>query len=163
MRKNRVRSSHGSQLAEFPAAIILLLLGVAFPIIIMASIFYKVYMFECIVKNGAQLGSEMPDLATATTAASNYCTTHKPAGVSCATPVVSFVQRTVTYTSSGAPKTYPAYFLQVTDTGSVSPLVQMHDLFGLQVPGLTGPITLQATQAVYFENQTAAAAASGGS
>lgn len=146
-------------MAEFPAAIILLLLGVAFPIIIMASIFYKVYMFECIVKNGAQIGSEMPDLTSATTAASNYCTSHKPAGVSCATPVVSLVQRTVTYNQNGTPKTYPAYFIQVTGTGSVPPLVQMHDFFGLQVPGLTGPITLQATQAVYFENQTAAAAA----
>ncbi len=150
-------------MAELPAALILLLLGIAFPLIIMASIFYKVYMFECIIKNGAQIGSTMTDFATATSAASNYLTQQNRAGVTLNAPTVSLIQRTVTYTSNSTTKTYPAYFLQVSATGSVPPLVQMHDFFGMSVPGLTGPIQLSATQAVYFENQTAAAAAYGGS
>jgi|688.fasta_scaffold501930_2 hypothetical protein len=157
------RNSKGSQLAEFPAAIILLILGFLLPMIIMASIFYKVYMFNCVIKNGAQIGSTMQDFTTATNAAKAYLASQKPAGVSFNVPTVSLVQRTVNYTSSSGAQTYPAYFIQVTGSGSVPPLVQMHDFFGLSVPGLTGPITLQSTQAVYFENQTAAASAYGGS
>jgi len=157
------RNSKGSQLAELPAALILLILGIAFPLIIMASMFYKVYMFECIVKNSAQIGAEQQDFATAQSVASTYCTTHTPAGVTVGTPTCSLITRTVTYTSAGTPKTYPAYFLQVTGTGSMMPLVRMGSFFGMSIPGLTGPFTLQATQAVYFENQTAAASAAAGS
>ncbi len=155
------RNSKGSQLAELPAALILLMIGFAFPLIIMASIFYKVYMFECIIKNAAQLGATQQDFATATSTASTYCTSNTPAGIVVNAPTCSLIQRAITYTS-GSPatsKTYQAYFLQVQSSGQMSPLVQLGTFFGMQIPGLTGPITLQATQAVYFENQTAAAAA----
>lgn len=97
------------------------------------------------------------DLAAATTAAANYCTTNR-AGVSVNTPTVNLVERTVNYTTSAGNKTYKAYFLQVTASGTVPPLVQMGNYFGMLIPGLTGPMTLSATQAVYFENQQAAAA-----
>lgn len=148
-------------MAELPAALILLMLGFAFPLIIMASIFYKVYMFECVVKNAAQLGATQQDFNAAQTTASTYCTSSIHAGVVVAAPTCSLVTRNITYTS-GSPataKTYPAYFLQVQSTGSMDPLVRLPHFFGMAIPGLTGPITLQATQAVYFENQTAAAAA----
>lgn len=153
------RNSKGSQLAELPAALILLLLGIAFPLIIMASVFYKVYLFQCIIKNGAQVGATQVDLTTATSSASTYCTTHKPAGVDVNVPTVSLVQRDVNYNNNSGAQTYRAYFLQVTASGTVAPLVQMGSLFGIQVPGLTGPMNLTATQAVYFENQQAAASA----
>jgi Flp pilus assembly protein TadG len=158
------RNSKGSQLAELPAAIILLLLGIAFPLIIMASMFYKVYMFQAIIKDGAQIGSQQQDFTTASSVASTYLTTHRPAGVTVAAPTVTLIQRNITYNtgSPATPHTYAAYFLQVTSTGSLSPLVQMGSFFGMQIPGLTGPFTLQATQAVYFENQTAAAAHAAG-
>ncbi|HEY9730557.1 MAG TPA: hypothetical protein V6C89_01510 [Drouetiella sp.] len=159
----KTRNSKGSQLAEFPAAIILLILGVALPMIIMASVFYKVYMFNCVIKNGAQIGSTMQDFTSATNAAKAYLASQSPAGVSFNVPTVSLIQRTVSYTSSGNTQTYPAYFIQVTGTGSVPPLVRMHDFFGMSVPGLTGPMSLSSTQAVYFENQTAAASAYAGS
>ncbi|MBI2809677.1 MAG: hypothetical protein HYX67_02440, partial [Candidatus Melainabacteria bacterium] len=148
------RNSKGSQLAELPAALILLMLGIAFPLIIMASIFYKVYMFECVVKNAAQLGATQQDFTTAQTTASNYCTSSTHAGIVVAAPTCTLITRTITYTS-GSPataKNYPAYFLQVQSTGQMEPLVRLHDFFGMSIPGLTGPITLSATQAVYFEN-----------
>jgi hypothetical protein len=156
------RNSKGNQIAELPAALILLILGFAFPLLIMASIFYKVYMFDCIIKNGCQLGAEQTDLASATTVAQNYVTGNTPAGITCALPTVSLVQRPVTYNSGTPPvsKTYQAYFLQVQGTGQMDPLVRLASFFGTSVPGLTGPIQLQSTQAVYFENQQAVTAGS---
>lgn len=127
--------------------------------LIMASIFYKVYMFECVIKNGAQVGSQQQDFTSAQAAASTYLTTHNPGGITVYAPTTTLVTRPITY-SSGSPatsKTYTAYFLQVQATGSMDPLVRLPNFFGMMIPGLTGPITLQATQAVYFENQTAAA------
>lgn len=154
--KIRIRNRQGSQLAELPAAIMLLLTGIAIPLMIMASVFYKVYMFECVVKNSAIRGATQTDLAAATTTATNYCTTTR-AGVTVNPPTCSIVERTVNYTTSAGNKTYKAYFLQVSATGSVPPLVQMGSYFGMLIPGLTGPMTISSTQAVYFENQQAVA------
>jgi len=158
------RKSKGSQIAELPAALILLMLGIAFPLIIMASMFYKVYMFQAIIKDGAQIGSQQQDFATAQSVATTYLTTHSPAGITVAAPTVTLIQRNITYNSGSpaTPHTYGAYFLQVQSTGSMDPLVRLGSFFGMQIPGLTGPFTLQATQAVYFENQTAAASAAAG-
>jgi hypothetical protein len=154
------RNSKGGAIAEFPAAIILLMLGFVVPLIIMASMFYKVYIFSCIVKNGTQLGATQPDMTTATSAASSYLTSNTPGGISISTPVITMIKKPVTYTSAAGPQTYQSYFLQVQATGTMAPLLKMGSFFGtVGIPGLTGNISLSDTQAVYFENQTAAAAA----
>src|ERR1700733_6223870 len=137
------RNSKGGAIAEFPAAIILLMLGFVVPLMIMASMFYKVYIFSCIIKNGTQLGATQPDLPTATSVATNYFTSNSPGGIVIGTPVISMITKPVTYTSASGPKTYQSYFLQVTATGTMAPLLKMGSFFGtVGIPGLTGNISL---------------------
>ncbi len=145
-------------MAELPAALLLLLIGIAFPCIIFSSIFYRVYMFNCMVKNSCQVGASQVDVPTGIQSVKDFLVAKSLSGVVVnPAPTVTVLKRAITYTPSSGPKvTYTAYFLQVVATGTVDPIVHFTSFFGLSIPGLTGPVPLSCTQATYFENQQSA-------
>ncbi len=134
----------------------LLLIGFAFPLIIYGTFFYRIYMFNCLVKNSCQHGAAQIDLATATTAVNTYLTQHTLVGIVVAAPTVTVVTRTTSYTQVGnGTQTYDNYYLQVSANSQVAPLVPMPSFFGTVIPGLSGPLPLNMTTQSYFENQQA--------
>lgn len=159
MHLSKRQNDKGSGIAELPGAIMLLLIGFAVPLIIYGTYFYRIYMFNCLVKNACQRGAAQLDLAKATTEVNNYLTNHGFVGITVSVPAtVTVVTRTTTYNQVGVGnQNYDNYYLQVSANSQVAPLIPLPSFFGMSIPGMSGPLPLNMTTQSYFENQQALA------
>ncbi|HEY9677002.1 MAG TPA: hypothetical protein V6C76_03295 [Drouetiella sp.] len=139
----------------------ILLLGFMFPLICYGTFFYRVYMFNMQVKTACQVGAAQPDLASAKTAIANYIAKTKLVGINLSIPAgnITTVTRATKFNVPTGPsagnQTYDVYYLQVSGDGQIDPLLPIPNFFGKSIPGMAGPLPVNMTTQVYFENQQA--------
>ncbi len=164
----RKRSTHkkgrtGYSLAELPAGMIFLFVGVAIPLICLASVTYRASLLYFACRNSCIKAAKAP---TWTEAVSRAATTFNQS-VSAFTEISGTHQiRILIKPVSGAtPSTVSGplarnsistsnnlYFIRETVNGTVSPLFGMGSYLGLQIPGLTSAFRLRLRYDALVEN-----------
>lgn len=147
----------GYSLAELPAGMIFLFVGLVIPMIVLCSITYRASIFYFAVRDSCIRAAKAPTFSEARTRA-NASFTRAVAAFS----EISGTQqiRIVVKPLNGDPATIVdgpiprarlnandnLYLIRETATGTVAPLVAMNGgFFGMSIPGLTGtyPLTLR--------------------
>lgn len=151
-------------MAEMPAGMILLFIGLGIPLIIMASVAYRAVLLhfgtrDCAIK-GARQNTFTKAQTTATTTFSRDINAFT--GISGTENLVVVVKPLAGGPSTAQAGPLPAnsvdkskflYFLRATATGQVEPLTWCKNgWMGMNVPGLTGPFPLTITSEAYVEN-----------
>ena len=158
------RSRRGSLLAEMPAGLYFLFIGIAFPMLIMCTIFLRVFLLYQTTVDSCKQASRSSTFTKAQTTATAVFNQGKNAwgGIS-GTPTLSIMIRNLTTNSTSVSTTKLAsgsvdisknlYLARVVVAGQVEPLVKFPGSWqGLSIPGLTAAIPLTMTHVQYFEN-----------
>jgi hypothetical protein len=155
------RKSRGYSFVETAFGLWLLFVGIAFPLIIMASITYRYVMFYFDCRNSCLKAAKAPSFTQAQATALSIFSQDQQAwnGVS-GTETINILIKPL---AGGAPtiSTTPlasvdtnnnVYFIQAVCDGQISPLVQFGSWMGLNIPGLTGPYPVTVVVEFYAEN-----------
>ncbi len=158
------RRTKGSFLAEMPAGLYLLFIGIGLPLIILASMFTRsFFLYQATIDScmkAARAGSFTKAQTTVNTVFSNDAASWS--GIS-GTPTFSILVKPI---GAGATqvKTAPlpagsvqvsqnVYLARVVVAGQVEPLVHIAGGWqGMSIPGLTQPYPLTVAYVSYFEN-----------
>lgn len=169
--KRHQRSLAGSTLIDFAPALWILLMGLMFPLINLATVTIRANVFTTIAQDAARdagkaktffaplSGSQPSAVGAATTAASNVAARFSGITISsvntyiCTTAVsTGIVSKQSTALTSPANTTSNLYQIEVRVVGQAYPLMSFsQSMFG-QIPGLTGPVNITSVARVYAEN-----------
>jgi hypothetical protein len=157
------RNTKGSLLAEYPAVLWMLFIGIAIPMILIASCGYRALLFYFAVRDSCYKAAKAPSFSQAQTSATTTFNTEVAAWNGISGTESIFI---VTKPLNGNPPTIsntklPAntvntnlniYFIREIGNGSIQPLVSGGTYMGMTIPGLTGPFPLQIKYDTYVEN-----------
>ncbi|HEY9786733.1 MAG TPA: hypothetical protein V6D17_15125 [Candidatus Obscuribacterales bacterium] len=152
--RKKANRRRGYQLAEVPAGLILLILGIFIPLLIISSITYRVSLLWFATRDSCLKAAKAPTFTEANNRAQTNFNRNIAGfpGIS-GTATIQIMIKPL----SGGPPTFsstalPAssidtnnniYFIRETANGTLNPLVQMSSYFGKSIPGLTGPFNVQ--------------------
>ncbi|MBS1993296.1 MAG: hypothetical protein JSS83_22425 [Cyanobacteria bacterium SZAS LIN-3] len=152
-------------MAELPMVLLILFVFLLVPLLIFVSLGYRSSILYFAADAANKKAAKAPTYTDATTRAASALTTNLTSftGISAATPVISVLEKPlsggapVIYTSKLAPGSVDTskniYFIMSRVEADLSPLVQYNGgLFGMSVPGLTGPYHLTINTESYSEN-----------
>jgi hypothetical protein len=158
------RSTNGSLLAEMPAGLYLLFIGIALPCLVLASMFTRTFLLYQATIDSCKRSARSASFTEAKTKSQTVFTDNAAAwsGVS-GTPSFSILVKPV---NGSATQTYTAplpansikisenvYLARVVVQGQIDPLFPIgNDWQGMQIPGLTKAYPLQLNYVSYFEN-----------
>lgn len=158
------RSQKGSLLAEMPAGLYLLFIGIALPMLVMASMFTRSFLLYQATIDSCRKAARSPSFSEARTNATSEFNTNAAAwnGIS-GTPTFSVMVKplsgavTQVHTNplpNGSVQiSQNVYLARVVVEGQVEPLVRIgHHWQGMSIPGLTKPYPLTVAYVSYFEN-----------
>lgn len=162
--QKRKRSQCGNLLAEMPAGLYLLFIGIGLPMLVMASMFTRSFLLYQATIDSCKKAARAATFTEAKTKALAAFNQNASAwsGVS-GTPTFSVIVKPLT---SGTPqiKTAPlpngsiqisqnVYLARVVVQGQVEPLIRIGNTWqGMSIPGLTKPYPLEVAYVSYFEN-----------
>ena len=158
------KRQQGYSIAELPAGLILLFIGIFIPLMILASISYRVSLLYFATRDSCIRAAKAPTFTAAqlkaqTTLARDIAAFSELAG--------SETIQIMTKPLSGGSATFSSvrlppnsvdtnnniYFIKETVNGTVAPLVTMKpSYFGSSIPGLTASFNVQMTFEAYVEN-----------
>lgn len=158
------RSTNGSLLAEMPAGLYLLFVGIALPMLVLASMFTRTFLLYQATIDSCKRAARASSYTDANTKATDVFNQNAAAwnGVS-GTPTFSVLVKPL----NGNPtqvKTAPlpagsvkisenVYLARVVVNGQVEPLVPVgYTWQGMSIPGLTAAYPLTLNYVSYFEN-----------
>jgi hypothetical protein len=162
MRKSK-RNCFGDTIAELPAVMFLLFIGLLIPMMCYASSVYRMVFFYFAVRDSCNRAAKASTFTAAGTTANTVFTTDvagwndisgtqsikiliKPIPSGPATFATSpLAQGTVNVTNN-------MYFIRETAVGSIHPLFGPGSWLGISIPGFTGPLPLNIVVDAYVEN-----------
>jgi len=162
MRERRVRNYRGGIIAEMPAALWLVFVGLLVPFIAMVTFGYRAALAYFAVRDATLQAAKQGTYTKAAATAGTAYTKDLFGGVS----NVSIVTYAVQHPLDGSAETAQAspllavdssknlYFVRVTAVSSLAPIWNNGAgwVWGLTVPGLNAPNVRSNTYQVYFEN-----------
>lgn len=161
--KHTCHRGRGYSLAEMPAGLILLFIGLFIPFVIMISITYRVSILWFATRDSCIKAAKAATFTDAQSRAlSNFARNIAGFPYISGTPTVEIMSKPV----AGGPPVFSStklavgsvntsdnlYFIRETVNGTISPLVTMGSYFGTQIPGLTGPLNVTTRCEGYVEN-----------
>ena len=162
MRKLK-RNSFGNTIAELPAVMFLLFIGLAIPMMCYASSLYRTVFFYFAVRDACNRAAKASTFTLAQTTASTIFASdvlawHHVSGTQSIKIMIKPIPSGApTFSSTAlAPGTVNTnsnmYFIRETAAGSISPLFGPGQWLGLNIPGFTGPMPLNIIVDAYVEN-----------
>jgi hypothetical protein len=162
MRKLK-RNGLGTTIAELPAVLILLFIGLTIPMLCYASCLYRTIFFYFAVRDSCNRAAKQSTFTLAQGTASSLFATDKAGWNDISgTESIKILIKPIpsgspTFSSSPlAPGTVNTnsnmYFIRETAVGSISPLIGTASWFGMSIPGLNGPMPLTIVVDAYVEN-----------
>jgi hypothetical protein len=163
--KRTNRRKNGSVIAEFPATLYLIFVGLLVPMMGLGMIGYRISMIYFAVRDACYQAAKSPTFSLAQTNAATAWTKDKAAWTGIdptSTEIIYIITQplptgTEKKTASKLPVSPPpdpaanAYFIRLIAQTSVEPFFY-GKWEGLKVPGLTAPVPLQMTYQCYVEN-----------
>jgi hypothetical protein len=163
-RSAKSRSNNGNLLAEMPAGLYLLFIGIGLPMLVMASMFTRSFLLYQATIDSCKKASRAASFTEAKAKATAVFNENAAAwsGVS-GTPDFAVLVKPLGAGASQV-KTSPlphdsikvsenVYLARVVVQGQVEPLVRIGDTWqGMSIPGLTSPYPLEVNYVSYFEN-----------
>jgi hypothetical protein len=162
MRKLK-RNGFGNTIAELPAVMFLLFIGLAIPMMCYASSVYRMLFFYFAVRDSCNRAAKASTFTLAKSTAATIFTTdttawHDVSGTQSIKIVIKPIPTgTATFSTTalaaGTVNTGSnMYFIRETAIGSVNPLFGPGQWLGLSIPGFTGPLPLNIVVDAYVEN-----------
>jgi hypothetical protein len=164
LRSRKQRSTNGSLLAEMPAGLYLLFVGIALPMLVLATMFTRTFLLYQATIDSCKRSARAASFTEASIKASSVFATSSAAwsGLS-GTPTFSVLVKPL---NGGATqvKTSPlpagsikisenVYLARVVVQGQVEPLFPVGNSWqGMSIPGLTSAYPLDLNYVSYFEN-----------
>lgn len=160
---NRNKGSRGYSLAELPAGMLFLFVGIAIPLLILCSITYRASLLYFACRDSCIRAAKAPTWTEAVSRAATSFNRNVSAFTEISgTHQIRIVIKPVNGTSpslvtgpisqASLNKTDNLYFIRETVTGTVSPLIAMGGYFGMNIPGLTAPFSLTVKADALVEN-----------
>jgi hypothetical protein len=157
------RNSKGSLLAEYPAVLWMLFIGIAIPMILIASCAYRGLLFYFAVRDSCYKAAKAPSFSQAQASATTTFNIEVAGWHGISGTETIFI---MTKPLNGNPPTIsstklPAntvntnlniYFIREIGNGSIQPLLSTGAFMGLNIPGLSGPFPIQIKYDTYVEN-----------
>ncbi len=163
--KKFFRRQRGYSVAELPAVLWIILVGLLFPLIIMTSMGYRATILYFGSDSAVRKASKAPTFTDAQSRANATLTANLASfsGISSITPTLFVLVKPL---SGGSPVTFPGklaagsvdtskniYFLLMRVDADIDPLVRFDTKWmGMVIPGLTGPYSLRLKVESYVEN-----------
>jgi len=158
------RATNGNLLAEMPAGLYLLFIGIGLPMLVMASMFTRSFLLYQATIDSCKKAARAASFTEAKTKATDVFNQNAAAwsGVS-GTPTFSVLVKPIGPGSTEV-KTAPlpngsiqvsqkVYLARVVVAGQVEPLIRIGNTWqGMSIPGLTQPYPLEVNYVSYFEN-----------
>ena len=157
------KGQQGYSLAELPAGMIFLFVGVAIPLIILASVTYRATLLYFAVRDSCIRAAKAPTWSEGVLRGTNaFNKTVSTFTEISGTPQIRILIKPI----NGSPSSTVSgplarssidpsnnlYFITESVNGTVSPLIAMGSYFGLQIPGLTAPFGLRLRFEALVEN-----------
>lgn len=163
MNKSSRRTSSGALLAEYPAALWLFLIGIAFPMMGIASFGYRSVLFYLAVRDSGLKAAKATSYTQASaTAQTTFSTDMSHFSGITGTLTTRIMEKPLNGNSPNyysAPMVNPIpnttanlYFIDAIGKGTVQPLFPTGPILGMNVPGLSGPYPMQVKYDAYDEN-----------
>lgn len=158
------RKGHqGYSLAELPAGMIFLFVGVAIPLIILASVTYRATLLYFACRDSCIRAAKAPTWSEGVTRGTNaFNKTVSSFTEISGTPQIRILIKPINGSASSTvlgplarnsiDTTNNLYFITESVNGTVSPLIAMGSYFGLEIPGLTAPFGLRLRFEALVEN-----------
>lgn len=164
--KKKNRKNRGAFLAELPAVLYLLFIGIAIPMLVIGSMFGRAFLLYAATQDACVQAARSKSFTEAKTTMNSVFNTgvNSWTGMS-GTPEFSVLVKPLTSSGSQV-KTTPltngsvqisqnVYLARVVVQGQIDPIVHMSGSSGWQgwqIPGLTQPYPLTMSHVSYFEN-----------